>query len=118
MLTQKEKKQKEKKNQPTDQPGLQRNELACDFLGSQGEEGTYVYLESLRNTHLVLSRHFENLNLVDFSERGTEFSEPHFLNMEQKHRKEQTTRIWLGDRGRRERTRIKEGRILKETPKS
>lgn len=108
MLTQKEKKQKEKKNQPTDQPGLQRNELACDFLGSQGEEGTYVYLESLRNTHLVLSRHFENLNLVD----------AHFLNVEQKHRKEQTTRIWLGDRGRRERTRIKEGRILKETPKS
>lgn len=108
MLTQKEKKQKEKKNQPTDQPGLQRNELACDFLGSQGEEGTYVYLESLWNTHLVLSRNFENLNLVD----------AHFLNVEQKHRKEQTTRIWLGDRGRRERTRIKEGRILKETPKS
>lgn len=40
-------------NQPTDQPRLQRNELACDFLGSQGEEGTYIYLEPLRNTHLV-----------------------------------------------------------------
>lgn len=95
-------------NQLTDQPRLQRNELACDFLGSQGEEGTYIYLESLGSTHLVLSRHFENPNRVD----------AHFLNMEQKHRKEQTRRIWLQDRGGRERTKIKEGRSLKETPKS